>query len=79
MSRFLKLTNLIININHIHSIIKQSNKYHINVINSKITGNLFSLAGSGYGFINSENTNIEICETKHPIDYKILSDWIDKL
>jgi hypothetical protein len=36
------------------------------------------LTGSGCGSILSEDDKIQICKTKDPIDYKIVSEWIDK-
>jgi hypothetical protein len=34
--------------------------------------------GFGIGTMSSYTSEIEVCETKHSTDYKILSDWIDK-
>jgi hypothetical protein len=78
MSKFLKLTNLIININYIHSIFIKPNKYYIHVVSNKFDGSNWSVAGFGIGTISSQNYEIEVCETKHSSDYKIVSDWIDK-
>ena len=78
MSKFIKLTNFIININYIHSIVIKPNKYHINVLSNKFDGSIWSSFGFGIGTIYSSNSEIEICETKHSNDYKIVSDWIDK-
>ena len=77
MSKFMKLTNMIINPNCIHSIIKMPNKYLIQVMSNKLYGTTFTFAGTGFGSISSNNSEIEICETKHPSDYKMVSDWID--
>ena len=78
MSKFIKLTNLIINKNYIQSIFIKPNKYYIQVVSNKFDGSKWSVAGFGIGNISSHNYEIEVCETKHAIDYKILSDWIDK-
>jgi len=78
MSKFLKLTNLIINVNYIHSIFIKPNKYNIYIVSNKIDGLNFSIAGFGIGNISSHNYEIEVCETKNLDDYKIVSDWIDK-
>lgn len=78
MSKFLKLTNLIININYIHSIFIKPNKYYIHVVSNKFDGSNLCVAGFGYGNISSHNYEIEVCETKDSSDYKIVSDWIDK-
>lgn len=79
MSRFLKLTQLIINTNHIHSILIKPNKYHLQFMSNKLDGSNWRIDGSGLGAISSYNTEIEVCKNEHQTDYKILSDWIDKL
>jgi len=76
MSKFLKLTNFTININYIHSIVIKPNKYSINVASNKFDGSQWSVPGFGMGTISSYNSEIEVCETKHSSDYKIVSDWI---
>jgi hypothetical protein len=76
MSKFIKLTNLIINTNYIQSIVIKPNKYYINVAINKFDGSQWSVTGFGMGTISSYNNEIEVCETKHSSDYKILNDWI---
>jgi len=83
MSKFIKLTNLIININCIQSIVIKPNKYYILIASNKFDGSKWSFAGFGFGTIssyNSEiasyNSEIEVCETQHSSDYKIVSEWI---
>lgn len=78
MSKFLRLTNLIININHIHTIDIKPNKYFINIVSNQFNGLQWTAAGFGFGQISSDNYEIEVCETKHSYDYKIVSDFIDK-
>ena len=74
MSRFIKLTNMLINTNDIHNIHIQKTKYYIDTVSKSLNGfNFF-----GCGFINTQTDRIEVCETKHPIDYKIVTDWISK-
>jgi hypothetical protein len=47
---------------------------------NKLDGISWSITGSGMGYISSrEDSEIEVCETKHSTDYKIVSDWIDKI
>jgi len=77
MSKFLKVRNIVLNINSIHKISIYPNKYYI--ITNTFSG--FGWLGVGFGMANisSHNEYIEVCETKHPIDYKILSDWINKI
>jgi hypothetical protein len=77
MSRFIKLTNVIVNTNYIHEIIIKPNKYYI--MSKKLDGFELKFAGSGIGWINQQYEQIVVCETKDPIDYKIVSDWINKL
>jgi hypothetical protein len=46
----------------------------------EIDGFEWKFAGSGFGNIYSRNTcEIEVCEREHPMDYKIVSDWIRKI
>jgi len=75
MSRFIKLTNFLLNTNDIHKIVIQPNKYYIHIVSKKIEG--FNW-GFGISNISSFTSEIEVCETKHSIDYKIVSDWISK-
>ena len=77
MSKFIKLTNFVININHIHSIVIKPNKYYIHLVSNKFDGFKWDVGVFGIGTITSHNSEIEVCETKHSSDYKILSDWID--
>jgi hypothetical protein len=78
MSKFLKLTNFIINTNTIHTIDIKPNKYTINIITKGISGFSWSFLGIGAGSISSYTSTIEVCKNEHSIDYKIVSDWIDK-
>jgi len=78
MSRFLKLTNIMVNTNDIHKIMISPNKYIIHIAGKKIDGFNWSIGGIGIGTISSYNSEIEVCETKHSVDYKIVSEWIGK-
>ena len=78
MSRFLRLTNYIYNTNDIHKIIIYPNKYHIYIISKKIDGFNWGIGWFGLGNISSCTTEIEVCETNHSTDYKIVKDWINK-
>ena len=77
MSNFIKLSNLIINKNYIQTIAVKPNKYYINIMTNTFDGSNWMIAGSGVGSIASYHCEIEICETKHSNDYKIISDWIN--
>jgi len=73
MSRFVKLTNVLLNTNYIRQILIQPNKYYIYVASETFSGfNFF-----GFGTISSNINWIQVCETKNPVDYKIISDWIN--
>ena len=79
MTRFIKLTNMILNTKYINKINIKPNLYCIQFIDKKIQGGGFLVAGFGFGNISSFDTyeEIEVCATKHAVDYKILSDWIN--
>jgi hypothetical protein len=78
MSRFIRLTNMLLNINDIHKIVINANKYDIHITTRDITGNSWNISAFGIGTISTYHYKIEVCETKDPADYKILSEWIDK-
>lgn len=77
MSKFLKLTNFIINTNNIYSIIIKPDKYTIHIVSKYISGFNWSFVGFGVGSFSSHTSEIEVCKNKNSIDYKIVSDWID--
>lgn len=76
MSKFIKLTNLVININYIQSIVVKPNKYYIKVVSNTFDGSYWTFAGFGIGSISSYHSEIEVCKTENSSDYKIISDWI---
>jgi hypothetical protein len=78
MSKFLKLTGMLLNTHYINTIMIQPNKYVIHTTNTKLFGHIGLCYGSGYGFVSADKEIIEVCETKHPTDYKIVSEWIQK-
>jgi hypothetical protein len=78
MSKFIKLTNFLLNTNDIHKIVIKPNKYFIHVVTKKLDGFSWSIGAFGIGNISSDIFEIEVCETKHSTDYKIVSDWINK-
>jgi len=78
MTRFLRLTNFMINTNDIHKISIQPNKYMIHVISKRVDGLTIGLWGFGTGHLSSSVSEIEVCEKKHSIDYKKMTDWMDK-
>ena len=78
MSKFIKLTNLVLNTNDIHRIVISPNKYLIHVASKKVDGFFWGVGVFGLGNFHSYTSEIEVCEVKHSIDYKLVSDWIDK-
>jgi hypothetical protein len=78
MSKFLKLTNFLLNTNDIHKIVIHPNKYCIHIVSKQLDGFNISMVGFTIGKISSYMSEIEVCETKHSMDYKIISDWIHK-
>lgn len=76
---FIKLTSMLINTHHIKQIVITPDKYSIMTTNSKINGRVYGFAGSGYGWVDSDEDNIiDIYKMTKPIDHQIISDWIDK-
>jgi len=78
MSKFLKLTNFVLNTNDIHKIIIHQNKYCIHIVSKKMDGFNWSITGLGIGNISSYTYEIDVCKTNNSDDYKIVTDWIDK-
>ncbi len=72
MSRFLRLTNFLINVNQIRKIDIKPNEYKIHLIPSQISG--FTLVGSGT--FQSAAEMYTVSEKENETDYKIVSDWI---
>jgi hypothetical protein len=78
MAKFIKFTNFLVNTNNIYKIVIKPNKYNIHIITKALSGSGWNIFGFGIGTMASYTSEIEVCETKHSTDYKILSDWIDK-
>ena len=78
MAKFIKLTNFILNTNDINKILIKPNKYIIHIMGKKTDGFLWLLGGFGIGSFSSYYSEIEVCEIKHSIDYKIVSEWISQ-
>lgn len=79
MSRFLKLTNRIINIKYINQIYSYDKSYQI-MIN---TNNLSGMNFFGLGSIRWHDDSIYIREDSEKEsdkkDYQIVTDWIEKM
>ena len=75
MSNFIKFSTIIINTSKIKSIEIKEGIYSITLTTNTFDG--FMLFSNGY--IKSINDTFELCKKKHPVDYKILTDWINKI
>jgi len=78
MSRFLKLTNIILNINEIQQIIIETNRYTIYMVSRKITGGGVMILGSGGIDFKHESDSFVVNENTNPVNYKKVSDWINE-
>lgn len=78
MSKFLKLTSFLLNVNDIHKIVIHPNKYYIHIVSKKINGSNVNIYHFGMGIISSYTSEIEVCKIKHSTDYEIVTDWISK-
>ena len=43
---------------------------------SEFSGNMWQVGIFGFGAISTDRRVIEVCETAHSTDYKIVSEWI---
>ncbi len=75
MNNFIKFSTIILNTSKIKSIEIKQGLYCITLTTPKLDG--FMLFTNGY--LNSINEKVEICEKQYPEDYKILTEWINKL
>lgn len=74
MSKFLKLSKLIINTSYIKNIIIEPTVYHIQFIDHTVSG--MTIFGGGY--VDSTNSTLIVCKEKHTKDYQFVSEWIQK-
>ena len=74
MSKFLKLTNIIINTDVIQHINIKKNKFIIHLMTNKTDG--FIIFGGGAS--HSYNTEFDVCKTENLSDYTKVADWISK-
>ena len=75
MSKFLKLSFIIINKNYIKFVSPNIKKqqYNISIADYNVTvGHMFV----GSGVMDTSHTNFKINKNTHPEDYKIVDDWI---
>lgn len=79
MSRFIKLTNIVLNTDYVRKITIQPKIYTIHLVSRDIFGHTLLCFGSGYGMVSSNYGEVEVCETNHPTDYKIVTEWLNKI
>jgi len=75
MTRFIKLTNIIINTSSIIKINILPTKYTMFMSNNYLEGFIFL----GSGSIESNSNTIDVCKNKDPTDYQIVKEWINKI
>lgn len=71
MKNFLRLSNTLINTNHIVKIEHYTNQYYVHTVLHHAT--IFA------GFGGMEPDIIKICEKKNPHDFNIMTNWIDSI
>lgn len=72
MTRFLRLTHLIVNTTKIVTIDISPTKYTMYMSNQTMDGWFFVFSGT----VESIHNKIEICKNKHSTDYQIVKEWI---
>jgi len=75
MTKFITLTNIIINTSKIIDIHIKPEKYVLYLSNNYIDGYFIF----GFGHITSIDNKLEICKKNNSHDYNCLSQWIDKI
>jgi hypothetical protein len=69
MPRFIRFSKIIVNTTKIATIDILPTKYTIFMSNNHFEGWFFVFSGTV--------ESIEICKNKHPLDYKIMEEWIN--
>lgn len=75
MTRFIKLSNMIINTAKIIRIDTRPNVYSMYMVNNYLSG--FHILS--FGSISGGNDTIHICGEKNAADYKIIETWINQI
>ena len=80
MTRFIKLTKILLNVNDITKILIDNKKYTLYIKGKEVDGFFLLLWGTGVNNVSSSKLTdiIEICSDKHAIDYQIIKDWINR-
>lgn len=80
MTKFIKLSNKLINTSFINTISIFPKKYLLNINENNISGFGYVLAGTGFfNWNNNYNSTIQICAETNPDDYKIIDEWIKNI
>lgn len=72
MTRFIRLSNIIINTSKIVQIHTSPQRYTIYMCNNHVSGYVIGPVG----MINTQDNTIQIWKDKNETDYKIITDWI---
>lgn len=75
MNRYLKLSEQILNTRYIQRIVVKPQVYHLYTHTYDADG--YTIMGTGA--FSTKNNRIDICEERHPHDYKVVSEWIKTL
>jgi len=73
-SRFIRLTNFLVNVNQIRRIEIHPGAYKIQLMPNEIKGLTFM----GTGYFTSETESYTATEKDHILDYKIITEWLEK-
>jgi len=74
MTRFIKLTSMIINTAHIKKIMIHADNYYLHLSDQNINwSNYLS------GYVYTSNSIIQICKEKNITDYTIMNTWVNNL
>jgi hypothetical protein len=75
MSRFLKLSNCIINTQLIRYVLIEPAKYEFKLMSGELSGAWML----GSGSVSTDNSHLVICKTSAPEDFKTVSEWVEEL
>lgn len=75
MTKFIKLSNMVINIKHIIRIHTHLDTHYIYLNNVYFSG--FSFMGSGA--LSTDQQYISLHKSKNEADHKIITEWINKI
>ncbi len=68
--KFIRLTNFIINPLQLSMIIVKENTYHMHL--NLMNGTMILGSGTFY------SDTIDVYKDKHPVDYKVVTEWIEE-